>query len=420
MVSHRQDLIHIDVDDHEALSSVLTALANTNGGILIVKAQPGEDPVQIVTQTASQCQPPVPVSLAGDTDQPHFDVPRSQIVHAAPDGRVWIHDCNNSLRQLDSHSIRQLVRSRTLGDFERTPVPGTSLEDFDPVQITHLLSSAGPPPNGMDTIDRLRFLGLVDADNTATVAGILLAGKAPQDWLPQSGLIINHYVGRHQKPVVRKLLHGTLSQLIVAFAAYRQQQHAFSKSLPAHGIDQSVAYAIVQREYRLYRPITIHDHPDRITIIWPAGPSHIAGAGISSLDCYQRNPVVLRNLQRGEYIADLNTTIEDIHYQWVKNGYPAPEIHSDQHNVSISLFKNLLRKNDQERRLAPLNTRQARILDYIQEYGSITQRALQALDPETPPDQLQQDLMQLVGHGIVSRLGSTTAPVYVMRASNTG
>lgn len=83
--------------------------------------------------------------------------------------------------------IRSLLANRGVPRFDRAPVPGASLEDLDPVLVADYQRQCRHSQralNRFDDAEILRRTGVVDAEGTPTMAGLLALGLYPQQFFP--------------------------------------------------------------------------------------------------------------------------------------------------------------------------------------------------------------------------------------------
>ena len=197
------------------LADEITALANANGGWLYCGVH---DDGQIQGLTAEQMAAVdgflVEISLDAIKPALYIDVhhheldgkcfviaqiPRGHAVHECA-GRAFIR-VGSSKRQMDSVKRLRLAQERAqfqyLG-FDSQVVPSTGFNSLSERLWEQLLSleAAADPRQGLKNIRLLASdEGGVDR---ATVAGVLLCCRSPQDWLPQATIVATSYRGHDQ------------------------------------------------------------------------------------------------------------------------------------------------------------------------------------------------------------------------------
>ncbi len=124
-------------------------------------------------------------------------VQRSAELHSLADGRVLVRTHNGN-EPLDGAKISHLAATKASGDFELETVPGATRADLDEDVIQdylHRRSVRLGRDLGQTEDELLRATGALDPHGEVTVAGLLLFGKAPQTFIPQSGLVYVRFVG---------------------------------------------------------------------------------------------------------------------------------------------------------------------------------------------------------------------------------
>ena len=193
----------------ESLTATLSALANLPGGgtvILGIDERRGflpvalPDPQKLKQGLAAKARSYVP-PIVMDIDD--------GIVHGAPVVVARVHECDRSAKpcrvtssgrsymrgydgdfMLSDLEEQAFLASRKQPAFDRRPVPGSSAEDLDPDLVNSFVSSVrGGEPRGRgrfaDREELLRRSGVLLADGTLTVAGLLTLGLYPQQWYPR-------------------------------------------------------------------------------------------------------------------------------------------------------------------------------------------------------------------------------------------
>ena len=194
----------------ERLAECLVAFANSDGGTVIVGLDEKGQAVQRVyaeelegaLKSAERlCRPPVVTGweqLEGPAGTTYaITVPRSPELHSLSDGRVLIR-AGGENRPLGGEEIRQLAATKSAGDFEAEYMAGAARGDLDEGVIAEYLEkrqqrqrrAAAQAPD-----EALQDLGALDENGRPTHTGMLLFGKNPQHFIPQSGLVFVKFIG---------------------------------------------------------------------------------------------------------------------------------------------------------------------------------------------------------------------------------
>jgi ATP-dependent DNA helicase RecG len=62
-----------------------------------------------------------------------------------------------------------------------------------------------------------------------------------------------------------------------------------------------------------------------------------------------------------------------------------------------------------------MNERQIRALQYVQQYGRITNREYRELCPDVSPETLRLDLVDLVDKGLTLKIGDKKGTYYILK-----
>ena len=190
--------------DAEAIAEGLTALANTEGGQLVLGIGADgefgdiylEDEVEAALQAAlRQCNPPVKSDWLNEQVRGHtvvvLTVPKSDTIHTLVDGRVLMRK-GSQTAPAGPEDLALLMAMRPTGDFELQPVPGAKRDDLDDEVISAYMEQRrirNPQSRVMSTDTLLMQIGALTPERAPTISGLLLFGKEPQTFLPQSRAI---------------------------------------------------------------------------------------------------------------------------------------------------------------------------------------------------------------------------------------
>lgn len=234
----------IRVPDENELADELAAFANTRGGVLVLGVHdktrevlgiPIEhlDAVEaLVLQACEDAMNPssapvierlaIPDSAGVERPVVRVEVPSSLFVHQSPGG--YFHRVSASKRPIPPDHLSRLFQHRSqarLIRFDETPVPNASLGDLD-----ETLWQRFAVPMSDDTsellLSKLAMASLGDTGTwRPTVAGVLLASQAPQQFLSSAFVQAVAYHGTSISPQSEKVyqrdaqdINGPLDQQI--------------------------------------------------------------------------------------------------------------------------------------------------------------------------------------------------------------
>jgi ATP-dependent DNA helicase RecG len=434
--------------DLDALAETLVAFANGDGGTIVVgldehgkptgRVYP-EDVESALRRAESLCRPAIhtgweQIDLSGSS-LIAVSVARSTELHSVSDGRVVIR-MGAENRPLAGDAIRQLAATKSSGEFETEPVPGVRRSDLDDEVIAEYVAKREERQRRRVTVtpdELLHEIGALDAHGQPTVAGLLLFGRNPQQFLPQAGVVFVKFIGTEPRGEGglpgygrREEISGPLARVIEsAWEVVWEEMHvgAVVKGLereerteyPPFAVRECLVNAVCHRDYRLKgRRIEIRMFADRMEVISPGGlPGFITVDNLVE-EHFSRNPRLVTGLFQWGYIEELGLGIDRMIEEMTQAGHHPPLFKALPYSFTVSL------SNIKERRPIPqwekaMNERQARALTYLRERGQITNREYQQLCPDVSAETLRLDLVDLVTRGAVMRIGAKKGTYYILK-----
>ena len=442
-----QRLVFLPNAEPEALAASMVALANANGGLIVLGLGPNGRPTETIweeeaeaalREAAAMCRPPVPaewqtIEAAGDAFV-GVEVPRSPDLHSLEDGRVLIRSGDEN-RAIAGEEIRRLATSKSAGDFEAATVPGATVDDFDQEIIDEYLAkreARGAPRLG--PLSQLLFeIGATTRSGEPTVAGILLFSESPQVFLQQSGIVFVRFPGTEPRGEDgnagygrRDELQGPLARMVErAWNIVWDEMRVGAKvdslereeltEYPRFAVREALINAVAHRDYRIRgRRIEIRMYSDRMEVISPGGlPGYITVDNLVD-EHFSRNPRIVNGLFQWGYIEELGLGIDRMIEEMVQAGHPPPKFRATPHSFTVILYR------ERQKPAAPrwtrnMNERQTRALAYVREHGSITNREYRRLCPNVTSETLRLDLVDLVEKDLLLKIGSKKGTHYILK-----
>ena len=290
------------------LADEIAAFANADGGVLLCgvtdtgdvqgmsRGQMDELEPLLVEVCTDTIKPPVrPVILRRELEEGKpflvVEVPQGHAQHDSPGGSF--HRVGSSKRRMTSDERLRLAQRRGQARFlwfDKQAVPETGFRTLDESLWKPLLSAEG----AADPELALEKMGLLSRGENgvtrATVAGVLLCSRAPEEWLPNACITATCYRGedRATGQLDAQTIGGPLKQQIshaVAFAV-RNMRVAAQKTparaeLPQYSeeaIFEAVVNAVAHRDYSIRASrIRLSMFSDRIEIQSPGAlPNNLA------------------------------------------------------------------------------------------------------------------------------------------------
>jgi len=434
--------------DPDALAETLVAFANSDGGTVVLGVDPSgqvqgeitaEDAEDVLRLALGQGRPIVRTEwqqsqVEGGTVVVIY-VPRSSELHSLADGRVLIRSGAQN-RPLGGDQIVHLAATRAGGDFELEPVDKATLDDLDRDLIAEYRANRAERqrrPVVGDDVSMLINAGALTEDKTPTVMGVLLFGRAPQDFLPQSKLIFVRFAGTEMRGPGglpgysrREEIVGPLPRLIedawqvmweemrvaaVVKGLVREEKAEY----PPFAVREALVNAVCHRDYRLSgRRIEIRMFDDRMEVISPGGlPGYITVDNIVE-EHFSRNPRLVNGLFQWGFIEELGLGIDRMIEDMINAGHPAPEFRDTPYSFTVTLRSNRVRRPVMTWE-SSMNERQLQAISFVQEWGRITNRDYRMLCPDVSAETLRLDLADLVERGFLIKIGAKKGTYYILK-----
>lgn len=433
-----------------AIAETLVAFANSDGGWLVlgIDAEGGlgalrtDDEMADAVRAAERlCRPPV---RTVDWQQREVSggsvavirVERSNDLHTLEDGRVLVRrGVENAPAAGDE--VERLLASRPIGDFELQPVPGATRDDLDEDIIDEYLErrqKRNPRQTILPKDKLLQQIGALTEDRTPTVTGLLLFGKEPQFFMPQSRAVFVKFAdtqprgpegalgyGRREEftgalPLIIdrawRVIWEEMDKQAVVKGLQRQEQTEY----PSTAVREALVNAVAHRDYRVTgRGIEIRMYTDRMEITSPGGlPAHITLENLVE-EHYSRNPRIVNGLYQWGYIEELGLGIDRMIEDMVKAGHPPPKFECPGHRFTVILYN----VRDQAKAAQPwesnMNERQLKALEFVQQHGAITNSDYRQLCPHVGAETLRLDLADMVTRGILLKIGDKRGTRYILK-----
>ena len=284
------------------LADEIAAFANTEGGVLLCgvtdagdvsgmsREQMDELERLLVEICTDSIKPPIRlVVLRRELDEglPFLlvEVPQGHAQHDSPGGSF--HRVGSLKRRMTSDERLRLAQRRGQARFlwfDKQPVPGSGFGSLDESLWKPLLSVEG----AADPESALDKMGLLTTDENgttrATVAGVLLCTRSPEEWLPNACIAATCYRGsdRASGQIDAQTITGPLNRQIsdaVAFAVRNMRIGAYKNpartDLPQYSeqaLFEAIVNAVVHRDYSIRGGrIRLSMFTDRLEINSPGG-----------------------------------------------------------------------------------------------------------------------------------------------------
>jgi ATP-dependent DNA helicase RecG len=267
---------------------------------------------------------------------------------------------------------------------------------------------------------------------------MLLFGRDPQFYIPQSGLIYVRFAGIEPRGpgglpgyTRREEFNGALARVIEnawsillqemrGEAVVRGLQREDRMLYPTFAVREALVNAVCHRDYRVSgKRVEIRQFDDRLEVSSPGGlPGYITLDNIVD-EHFSRNPRLVNGLFEWGYIEQLGLGIDRMIDEMVQGGHPQPEFRPTPYSFTVVLRRGSSPALAHPRALpewaSRLNERQIRAMHYLQQNARITNRDYHDLCPDVSGETLRLDLADLADKGLVMKIGDKKGTYYMLK-----
>ncbi len=439
----------------EALAAIITAMANDQGGLLIVgvvgpsgalvgvrDSLAAEDRLlQAMLMVEPRLVIPVPRTLRlNERAFVVLDVPPGLPHVYALDGRFLTRTGADNM-PLGPREIRRLLVERGELSFETETVSGATADDLDweAAQAYAAKLGAMGRSGAEETLIKRGCLTATPSGPRPTHAGLLLFGHDPQRFLRGAFITAARFSGDEMSDNFQKReLTGCLPDMLRKAEAFledhlrrdvslgRGMQRIEQHELPMEAAREIVVNAVAHRDYHVAGDgIRLFLFRDRMEVYSPgglAGPVTIANIKDAR---FSRNPVIVQVLSDLGYIERLGYGVDRVIDVMRERNLREPQFTETGGGFRAALYKNEQADSTEGGvptitgvfRDQPVNPRQEAALQYLLSgHSRITNSDLAAVFPEVHAETIRRDLADLVSKGILRKLGEKRGSYYILRA----
>ncbi len=432
------------------LAGSLVALANANGGAVLVGVDPrtakprglkdAEAARDKALEAAFLTEPPLIIPLPEVMTVDDKDV----LVITIPPGLPHVYSLRGKYlirvgpqnEPLAPKRLRRLIIERGEISFESLIPPGATLDDIDWDKAERYLASL-EGLSAAATKEALYNRGCLVREEEGyrpTNAGILLFGIQPERFVKSSEIIVVRYAGREMSDeFVREDITGTLPDQIRRAEAFlisnmkrgvrlvsleREEQVEY----PTKAVREAIVNAVAHRDYSIRGDeIRVFMFSDRIEFYSPGRlPGHVTVHNLVE-ERFSRNEVIVQVLADMGFIEHLGYGIDRMIKLMRDYGLTAPRFQETAGGFRVTLYghgEGLV--GEEEVDLThwshlDLNERQGQALAYLLEKGRITNREYQELCPDVSSETIRRDLADLVNKNVLLKIGRKRATYYIFK-----
>jgi ATP-dependent DNA helicase RecG len=424
------------------LAETLMALANAEGGVVVVGLASQADPDSLVgqaLQSALSIDPPLIIPLPKVDDRQD----RRAVSIAVPPGLPHVYSFRGKYlvrdgarnRPLTPNQLRRLMMERGAASFEASVPDGAGLDDIDWEKVEQYaaglpgLAAAGP----QEVLLKRGCLTAGELGLRPTCAGLLLFGRDPQRWVHSSEIVVARYSGAAMDDrFIKEEIRGTLPQQIRRAEAFVVDnlrrgvrlaglERIEEPEYPVKAVREAIVNAVAHRDYQIRGDeIRILLFSDRIEFYSPGRlPGHITVDNLVD-ERFSRNEAIVQVLSDMGFIERLGYGIDRMLRLMAEAGLPVPRFEETAAGFRVTLLghgASLFGLDPSARRWRQLNLneRQEKALAFLAEHDRITNRDYQELCPDVSPETIRRDLADLVDKDLLLRIGDKRATYYIFK-----
>ncbi|MFN8375839.1 MAG: ATP-binding protein [Anaerolineae bacterium] len=441
---------------HTAIATVLVAMANTQGGTLVIGisasgvlagVRDAESAMDRVLQAALAVEPPLIIPMpravrVGQKSVVIVNIPLGMPHVYALEGRyLYRSDTDNA--PLNPRELRRLMMERGELSFETDASHGASLDDIDWEKAEAYASSLhGIRESGVKQILLKRGCLVEERGRLRpTNAGILLFGKDPQRFVPGAEIIAVRFAGEAMGDTfTRQDMVGTLPDQIRRAETFLvdhlrkgvQLRHTMERKesfeYPLEAARELIVNAVAHRNYNISGDsIRTFIFSNRMEVHSPGGlPGPVTIANIKD-ERFSRNPAIVQVLADMGFIERLGYGVDRVIELMKQQHLRAPDFQERAGGFCVVLYNEIeqYKVETQEPivpqfngkyRGVPINPRQEAALIHLHSNGNtrITNSDLQGLCPDVHPETIRRDLADLVTKNILQKMGEKRGSYYVL------
>ncbi len=449
----------------ETIATALTAMANSEGGTLligvlgptgtVVGVKDSDNAIDRVLQAALSLEPPLIMPMPRAThvkDRPIvvISIPSGMPHVYALDGRYLFRQGADNAA-LKPRDLRRLLFERGDASFETEIASGATLDDLDWIKIKAYAGSVGAANDDAELLLLKRgCLARRDEHMKPTHAGILLFGKDPQSFNRGAIITAVRFAGTMMSDTFTRLdIAGTLPEQVrraeTFLIDHMRKDVTLGKTMardeqfeyPLEAARELVVNAVAHRDYNITGDeIRLFIFSDHMEVSSPGGlPGPVTVSNIKN-ERFSRNPAIVQVLSDMRFIERLGYGVDRIYDLLDEKELPPPRFEETAGGFRVTMFS---RPEAGQATMPPsaahaapivhfdgtyqgvaINPRQEAALIHLHEGSTrITNSDLQELCPDVHAETIRRDLVDLVNKRILKKLGAKRGSYYVLNADFT-
>ena len=430
------------LSEKDAIFKTISAFANKRGGIILVGVTDDRDLIgadigkNTLEQLANEIRRETDPSVSPYIDDPDvngnkiilIEVPESVNKPVFYRDKAYIR-VGRTNQRLSSTEIRNLITNEhRVISWDEQVIEEATFEDIEDRQVVNFLKLASikrnldldPKTPKKEALKRLELT----KDGKLTNAAVLLFGLNPQKFVLQAVTQCAKFKGIETDEFedMQNFEGSIIDQRddALRFADKHTKKGARIEGIerveefeyPLEAIREAVTNAICHRDYRINSNVQLRIFEDRIEI-WGCGPlpEPLTIEDLKkSHESIRRNPLIAKCFYKIGFVEEWGTGTQRIIKSCLEHGLPEPlfEIKSGSLVVTIRKYK-FMQSTKTE-----LNERQQKAIDYLLEYGKITNEEYRFINADIMRNTALKDLKELINKGFIISKGKGRYTYYVL------
>lgn len=340
----------------------------------------------------------------------HVQVPRTQDVVKATDGKPYIRRGAQNLPQDTPEQLRRLEFAKGVISFEGHPVRADKGIITDSLVTEQFLASVVPIAQPEIWLRKQQLI----VNDMPTVGGLLLFAEEPQAVLPKRcGIKVYRYETNEETgfrdvlsfiPItvegclyeqIKRAVQITVHQVekIKSLGAQRLERITY----PPETLHEIITNAVIHRDYSIADDVHVRIFDNRIEVQSPGRlPAHVTTKNILH-ERFARNGAIVRLLNKfpdppnRDVGEGLNTAFDKMR----ELGLRDPIVEERDSDLVVAILHE------------PLASREETILKYLQENGTIVNKKARSITYLRDPDQMKRILQKMVDNGLIELVPGT-------------
>ena len=355
----------------------------------------------------------VAVQVSEGMNKPYFQKSKGL------DGGTFIRVGRSSMKA-DAAAIRDLEwRNRGRSPDER-PIYGTSLQDLNEEALKKFVAEKKAKNLKSSLTEIARSYRLICEDQAqvhATMAGILLFGKNPQEWLPEAYTVCSQIRGNDGREVIRTIdcsgdlfeqfntAYNFVLEALPKKFVIKGKRREESFEIPEIAIREVLMNAMVHRDYNVPGPTKVALFENRLEIFSPGSfPGPLQPGCLEDGVTYIRNTYICKVFREAGYIEKMGTGFRELFRLYRLAGLDEPQIVEGENFIKAILPRTMNRHD--------VGGARRDVLAIINEVEGISISDIANRLPLSKAT-IGRTLRAMVDEGVISKQGTGPATRYI-------